>query len=208
MSNLFKKLLSKFIPCIEQDCQLCKCSNPGSGQIINSDTPYQPFANGLVDIFAPCDGIVVDQKEIPNFKFSAVSAGVGIGFKPTRTCEIKAFMNGDYMDHPKHPNKTYIFNPTFNVMVYLCAGIEEDENPPYDADYELLLSHGRVVVGDSLSKIDIDDLQKKYKSTICSILVRPSSLENRKVVVRAVAGTKVKEGDLLFSIVEKDSDKI
>ncbi|GCE63207.1 PTS glucose transporter subunit IIA [Candidatus Mycoplasma haematohominis] len=196
MINFLKSLFAKIIPGINID--------PKKENQPISNPPYSPAANSLVDVFAPCDGVLVDQKDIPDPAFASIVSGIGVGFKPKETCDLCAFMSGEHLCNPNFSNQNYIKNSISDVTVFLFVGIENGETPPLDEDYASLVSSRNVVVGDTIGRVDMDYLQKKCKSAVCPIIVKPSSLKDREFVLRATLGTEIKKGDLLFSVVAKE----
>lgn len=190
--NFLKKLLSVFG--IESNssnsCGECCSSGPvKSGQSVK------------VDIFSPCDGIIVDQKSIPDEGFSEGHMGEGLGIDPVSS-EVCSFMSGKLVVLFKTKHAYIIQNEENGVSVMLHLGINTvtipEEHKAFSTDRKV---DDIVNAKDPLCSMNLEVIEKEAASKISALLVQKDNMEGKKVIYHVKSGEEVKKGDLLMSVV-------
>lgn len=217
MASLLKKFFSKDTPAKEKkkpeivSAKTISAAKPKlsgepvkpiSYEVVSSEAPYQPSADGLVDIFAPCDGVVVNQKDIPDPTFAEGHMGYGVGIEPTNG-KFKVFMNGDLVVLYKTKHAYFIKNSVSGVTTMIHIGIDTVEIPEGKGVFKTNRQvNDAVIAGEDLCEVKLETIKAEGKSIVTPVLVQLEGLEGRTVVVRKNSGEVVKAGDLILSVRE------
>ncbi|GCE63208.1 glucose-specific phosphotransferase enzyme IIA component [Candidatus Mycoplasma haematohominis] len=176
-------------------------ASPCSGSCAPKPATAVPTPSALIDIFAPCDGVLVDQKDIPDPAFAEGHMGTGVGIEP-KSGAFKVYMDGKLAVLYRTKHAYFISNEKSNVTTMLHIGINTVEIPEDKNVFSTTRSVDDLIsVGDDLCQVNLDEIKNEGKSTITPILVQLDGLEGRKVVYKRKAGETVKAGDLIMSVV-------
>lgn len=193
--NFFKKILDFFGVSGKEETGGCSesCSSC-SHEINKSDKKIK------IDIFSPCDGVIVDQKDIPDEGFSEGHMGQGLGIDPSGS-EVCSFMSGKLVVLFKTKHAYVIQEEESGVSVMLHLGVNTvtipEEHKAFSTDRKV---DDVVKAKESLCSMNLDVIEKEAKSKISALLVQNDNMENKKIIYHIKSG-EVKKGDLLMSVV-------
>ncbi|AEW44874.1 Phosphoenolpyruvate-dependent sugar phosphotransferase system, EIIA component [Mycoplasma haemocanis str. Illinois] len=153
-----------------------------------------------LDIFAPCDGTVVPQKDIPDEGFSETHMGVGLGIKPSGS-KVVCPMTGKLIVLFQTKHAYIIKDEVSGVSVLLHLGINTVNIAPELGAFSTIRKvEDELKAKDELCDMNLEVIEKEATSTISALLVQHDEMEGKKVVLHVESG-EVKKGDLLMSVV-------
>lgn len=155
-----------------------------------------------IDVFAPCDGEIIEQKKIPDEGFSESHIGVGLGIDPSGN-NVVAPISGKLVVLFRTKHAYIIKEQKSGISVFLHLGINTVNIAEEEKAFSTNLQQDDEVIGNTpLCQMDLEKISKLASSKISALLVQNENMENKKIVYHVTSG-KVKAGDLLFSIVKK-----
>ncbi|OAL10282.1 PTS sugar transporter subunit IIA [Candidatus Mycoplasma haematobovis] len=159
-----------------------------------------PKPDFRVDVFSPCDGELVAQKDIPDEGFSEPHMGEGVGIKPSNS-EIVSFMTGKLVTLFKTKHAYIIKDEDIGVSVMLHLGINTVEIPEELKAFTTNRSEGdNLEANTPLCEMNLEVVQQQEKSIVSALLAMKEDLNGKKVLIHKSLG-EVKKGELIMSIV-------
>lgn len=154
------------------------------------------------DIYAPCNGRIIDQKEIGDEAFSTGAMGVGLGIMPADG-DFDCFADGK-MSVVYHTNHAYFISrendPQISIMLHI--GINTVDIDVSKQVFRSAVQVGdEVKVGDALCKANLDGIVSEGKKLDTALLVQNENMEGKQVIFHSKSGDDVRKGDLLMSVV-------
>lgn len=164
---------------------------------------------GEFKIYAPFDGVVVPQSQIPDDVFSEGHMGKGLGITPSGSGIVKtsSFMKGKLEVLFKTKHAYIIRDDQTQVAALLHIGINTVNIPAERVAFTTSRKEGDVFKshGEDMCEINVDSINEaiaagEASSLTSALLVQDENMEKYKVVYHVESG-EVEKGALLMSVV-------
>lgn len=161
-------------------------------------------ASFKLEIFSPCNGVLVDQKDIKDETFAEGHMGVGFGIVPSDGI-FKSFMEGELVVLYKTKHAYFIKEPKSGVNLMLHIGINTVEIDESKNAFTTGRSVGEFLKpGDALCEADLDIIRTEGKDITTALLVQnDEGMDHKKVIYNKKPGDTVFAGDVLMTIVSE-----
>lgn len=165
---------------------------------------FTPKPSFKLEIFSPCNGVLIDQRVINDETFAEGHMGVGLGIVPSDG-HFKAFMEGELVVLYKTKHAYFIKEPKSGVNLMLHIGINTVE---IDEDKNAFRTNRKVgeflKPKEDLCEANLDVIRLEGKDITTALLIqRDEGMENKKVVYNRNPGDTVFAGDVLMTIVSE-----
>ncbi|AFO51590.1 phosphotransferase system protein, sugar-specific permease EIIA 1 domain protein [Candidatus Mycoplasma haematolamae str. Purdue] len=173
-------------------------------KVVGGDKPAPTFE--VIKIYSPMDGVIVDQKKIPDEGFSEGYMGIGLGIKPTSSCDVVSPVGGVLEVLFKTQHAYIVREPKHKVAVMLHIGINTVEIPLEKQAFKTTLQQGQEVSEKQLlCQVNLDVIKEHQKSEVTALLVQNENMEDKKVEVHKKDGEAVSQGELIMTVVKAPS---
>ncbi|KMZ96238.1 hypothetical protein PVNG_02376 [Plasmodium vivax North Korean] len=159
-----------------------------------------------IEVYSPFDGIVVDQKEIPDEGFSEGYMGVGVGLKPREDGSVVSPLNGNLEVLFKTQHAYIIREHKHKIAVMLHLGVNT-VNISLDkkAFFTELVQGQDVIAKQDLCVMNLDVIREHATSDISALLVQNENMEGKIVKIHKKVGEEIKKGELLLTILKSSN---
>lgn len=156
-----------------------------------------------VEIYAPVDGQIVVQQQIPDEAFSTGMLGIGLAIKPTSE-KVFSPMHGMLTVAYNTGHAYVVTNQATQISVLLHLGVDTvNIDQKLGAFIKKVQQNSLVQKSTNLCEMKLSIIRQKAPSDLAVLLVQNENLDNKKIVHIKKPGEMVKAGDLLMIVSDK-----
>lgn len=159
--------------------------------------------SSLIEMFAPVNGQIVSQSQIPDEAFSTGMLGTGLAIKPTSET-VNAPMNGILTVAFDTGHAYVVTDQKARINAFLHIGIDTvNIDPKLGAFNKKVQQEDLVKTGDQLCEINLNVIRENAPSDLVVLLVQGDNLESKKITLLKQPGETVKAGDRIIVVTDQ-----